>query len=364
MNKLKVGIIGATGMVGQRFILLLTNHPWFEISLLAASPRSVGKTYQEAVDGKWAMNQPIPKSIISMKLYDINDIETISSQVDFIFSAVNMNKNEIRKMEEDYAKHECVVISNNSAHRDTADVPMIIPELNYSHMKIINAQRKRLGTKRGFIAVKSNCSIQSYVPMLYPLNEKYGVKEIVVSTYQAISGAGKTFDTFPEIQDNIIPYIEGEEEKSEREPLKIWGHIENNEIIAAKSPLISVRSLRVPVSDGHLATVFASFEKKPKLEDIKKIWREFKGLPQTLMLPSAPKRFIHYFDELNRPQPQLDREIENGMAVSVGRLYEDTIFDISFIGLSHNTIRGAAGGAILLAELLYANNYITEKTGE
>ena len=354
MKQYKVGIIGATGMVGQRFATLLENHPWFHVAALAASPRSAGKTYEEAVGNRWAMQKPMPESMKQMVLFDATaDVDKIAGMVDFVFCAVDMKKDEIRALEERYAKAECPVVSNNSAHRFTPDVPMVVPEVNPEHIEIIESQRKRLGTKRGFIAVKSNCSIQSYVPALSPLR-KYGIKNVLACTYQAISGAGKTFERWPEILDNIVPYIGGEEEKSEKEPLKVWGKIENGQIVSADSPLITTQCLRVPVSDGHTAAVFVSFEK----DEILKIWEEFKGVPQELDLPSAPKQFIHYFQEDDRPQAKLDRNIEGGMAVSVGRLREDTMFDYKFVCLSHNTLRGAAGGGVLLAELLAAKGYM------
>ncbi len=357
MKKYKVGIIGATGMVGQRFATLLENHPWFEVVALAASPRSAGKTYKEAVGSRWAMKVPMPKAMEDMIIFDANDIEKVSSLVDFVFCAVDMNKDDIKALEYAYAKAECPVISNNSAHRKTPDVPMIVPELNYEHAKIIESQRKRLGTKRGFVAVKSNCSLQSYVPALYPLSE-YGIDKVLVSTYQAISGAGKTFDTWPEMIDNVIPFIGGEEEKSEQEPLKIWGKIEGDVIIDATSPAFTAQCIRVPVSDGHLATVFVSFKNKPSKEEIIKIWDNFSSLPQERELPSAPKQFLHYYHEDNMPQINSCRELENGMAVSVGRLREDTQYDYKFVCLSHNTLRGAAGGAVLMAELLCSEGYI------
>lgn len=358
MKQYNVAVIGATGMVGQRFCLLLENHPWFHVKALAASPSSAGKKYRDAVAGRWAMTSPIPEKFADMIVLDAEkDIDKIAGMVDFVFCAVNMKKEEIRALEEKYAKAEIPVISNNSAHRGTPDVPMIIPEINPDHAKIIDAQKKRLGTKRGFIAVKSNCSLQSYVPALHPLM-KYGVSKVAVTTYQAISGAGKTFDRMPEILDNVIPYIGGEEEKSEREPLKIWGHIEGDKIVDATAPKITAQCLRVPVSDGHTAAVFVSFDKKPSKEEILKAWAEFSGVPQELQLPSAPKQFLHYFEEDNRPQAKLDRMLENGMAVSLGRLREDIVFDYKFVCLSHNTLRGAAGGAVLMAELLCAQNYI------
>ncbi len=356
MRKYKVGIIGATGMVGQRFALLLANHPWFEPVCLAASANSAGKKYREAVK-RWLMPSPMPASLADLTVLDATaDMEKIASSVDFCFCAVNMKKDEIRALEEAYAKSECPIVSNNSAHRFTYDVPMIIPEVNAAQLEIIPAQRKRLGTKRGFIAVKSNCSLQSYVPLLHPL-KKYGIKSAAVTTYQAISGAGKVFDTMPEICDNVIPYIGGEEEKSEKEPLKIWGELKGGKIVPASSPVITAQCLRVPVSDGHTAACFVSFENKPAKEEILKAWAEFSGEPQKLGLPSAPKQFIHYFEEDNRPQPKLDRNTENGMAVCAGRLREDNLFDYKFVGFSHNTLRGAAGGAVLLAELLAAKGY-------
>lgn len=357
MKKFKVGIIGATGMVGQRFATLLENHPWFEVECLAASPRSAGKIYKEAVGERWAMTTPMPKKMQDIIILDATaDIEKIAGMVDFVFCAVDMKKDEIRALEEAYAKAECPVVSNNSANRHTPDVPMVVPEINPEHIEIINAQRKRLGTKRGFIAVKSNCSIQSYVPALHPLM-KYGVKNVLACTYQAISGAGKTFETFPDIVDNVIPYIGGEEEKSEIEPLKVWGKIEGDRIVDAKTPCITTQCLRVPVQDGHTAAVFVSFDKKPTKNEILKAWKEFSGVPQELDLPSAPKQFLNYFEEDNRPQPKLDRDLEGGMAVTLGRLREDKLFDYKFVCLSHNTLRGAAGGGVLLAELLAAKGY-------
>ncbi len=358
MKQFKVGIIGATGMVGQRFSILLENHPWFKVTVVAASPRSKGKTLEEAIGNRWAMSKPIPESIKNLIVYDATaDIKEIASQVDFVFCAVDMKKDEIKALEEAYAKAECPVISNNSAHRGTPDVPMIIPEVNPEHAEIIHSQRKRLGTKRGFIAVKSNCSIQSYVPALAPLMD-YGVTKCLACTYQAISGAGKTFETWPEMVDNLIPFIGGEEEKSELEPLKVWGKIEDGKIVNASSPSITTQCLRVPVSDGHTAAVFVSFEKKPAKEEILKLWKEFKGVPQELKLPSAPKQFLNYFEEDNRPQAKLDRDLENGMAISIGRLREDSQYDYKFVCLSHNTVRGAAGGAVLMAELLAAKGFL------
>lgn len=357
MKKFNVGIIGATGMVGQRFATLLENHPWFNVVCLAASPRSAGKSYKEAVGKRWAMQSPMPEKMQDMIILDATaDIEKIAGAVDFVFCAVDMKKDEIKALEEAYAKAECPVVSNNSANRHTPDVPMVVPEVNPDHIEIINAQRKRLGTKRGFIAVKSNCSIQSYVPALHPLM-KYGVKNVLACTYQAISGAGKTFETFPDIVDNVIPYIGGEEEKSEIEPLKVWGKIDGDRITDAQTPCITTQCLRVPVQDGHTAAVFVSFDKKPSKEEILKAWKEFSGVPQELELPSAPKQFLNYFEEDNRPQPKLDRDLEGGMAVTIGRLREDKLFDYKFVCLSHNTLRGAAGGGVLLAELLAAKGY-------
>ncbi|MBQ4466219.1 MAG: aspartate-semialdehyde dehydrogenase [Oscillospiraceae bacterium] len=358
MKQYNVGILGATGMVGQRFATLLAEHPWFNVKVLAASPRSAGKTYEEAVGSRWAMTVPMPEKLKGMIVRDLNaDMDSIVKDVDFVFCAVDMKKDEIKALEERYAKAECPVISNNSAHRFTGDVPMVVPEINPQHLEIIEAQKKRLGTKRGFIAVKSNCSIQSYVPALHPLREKFGLTKVLACTYQAISGAGKTFETWPEMVDNLIPFIGGEEEKSEQEPLKVWGTIENGEIVKATAPSITTQCLRVPVSDGHTAAVFVSFEKKPTKEEILDLWKNFKGEPQELDLPSAPKQFIHYFEEDNRPQAHLDRNLEKGMAVSVGRLREDTQYDYKFVCLSHNTLRGAAGGGVLLAELLAAKGY-------
>ena len=358
MKKYQVGVIGGTGMVGQRFVTLMENHPWFQLKVIAASSRSAGKTYEEAVGSRWAMSTPMPeeaKNIIVMDATD--DIEKIASQVDFVFSAVDMKKEEIKALEEAYAKCECPVVSNNSAHRWTNDVPMVIPEINPEHISVIADQRKRLGTKRGFIAVKSNCSIQSYVPALSPLRQ-FGIDKILVCTYQAISGAGKTFETWPEMIDNLIPYIGGEEEKSEQEPLKVWGTVENGVIKNADTPAITAQCLRVPVSNGHTAAVFVSFQNKPTMEEMKSIWANFKGRAQELNLPTAPKQFLNYFEEDNRPQAKLDRDLEGGMAVSIGRLRPDTQYDYKFVSLSHNTLRGAAGGAVLLAELLCAEGYI------
>ena len=363
MEKYKVGIIGGTGMVGQRFVTLMENHPWFQLTCIAASPRSAGKTYEQAVANRWAMTQPIPEQAKSMVVLDAQaDVEKIAGMVDFVFCAVDMKKEEIRALEETYAKAECPVVSNNSAHRWTDDVPMVVPEINAEHLEVIAAQRARLGTKRGFIAVKSNCSLQSYVPALHPL-KKYGLESALVCTYQAISGAGKTFERWPEMVDNCIPYIGGEEEKSAQEPLKLWGSVENGKIVKAAEPAITAQCFRVACQDGHMAAVFMKFKDgcKPSIEQIKADWAEFKGRAQELELPSAPKQFLHYFEEENRPQTRLDRNLEGGMAVSLGRLREDSQYDYKFVGLSHNTLRGAAGGAVLLAELLCAENYITRK---
>ena len=358
MRTFRVGIVGATGMVGQRFVTLLAEHPWFHITALAASPRSTGKTYAVAVSGRWAMQQDIPIAVREMVMLDASaDVETIAGMVDFVFCAVDMKKEEIRALEERYAKAECPVISNNSAFRGASDVPMIVPEINPEHSSAIHAQRKRLGTKRGFVAVKSNCSLQSYVPAIHPLME-YGVQDILACTYQAISGAGKTFDTWPEMADNVIPYIGGEEEKSEQEPMKIWGTLQDGVIVNATAPAVTAQCLRVPVSDGHMAAVFVRFKNKPSLEEIKQKWSSFSGEPQRLALPSAPKQFLHYFEEENRPQTRQDRMLENGMAVSIGRLRHDSQYDIKFVCLSHNTLRGAAGGAVLMAELLAAQGFL------
>ncbi len=357
-NSYKVAIIGATGMVGQRFASLLENHPWYHVVAVAASSRSAGKTYREAVGTRWAMPTQMPAQMAELVVMDATaDAEKIASMVDFVFCAVDMKKDEIKALEERYAKLECPVISNNSAHRATPDVPMIVPEINADHARVIEAQRKRLGTKRGFIAVKSNCSLQSYVPAMHPLME-FGITKALACTYQAISGAGKTFETWPEMVDNVIPFIGGEEEKSEQEPLKIWGQLEDGKIIPADGPQITTQCIRVPVSNGHLAAVFVSFDKKPSLEEIKEKWKEYRGEPQKLNLPSAPKQFLNYFEEDNRPQTKLDRELENGMAISIGRLRPDSQYDYKFVCLSHNTLRGAAGGAVLMAELLTAKGYM------
>lgn len=358
MKQYRVGIIGATGMVGQRFASLLENHPWFTVTALAASSRSAEKTYQEAVGSRWAMATPIPAAMKDMIILDAQkDVDKVTALVDFVFCAVDMKKDEIRALEEMYAKAECPVMSNNSAHRSTPDVPMIIPEINADHAKIIPAQRKRLGTKKGFISVKSNCSLQSYVPAVNAMMD-LGVTKVLACTYQAISGAGKTFQTWPEMVDNVIPYIGGEEEKSEQEPLKIWGHIEDEKIVNAASPSITSQCIRVPVTDGHTAAVFVSFEKKAEMEEIIEKWESYRGRPQELNLPSAPKQFIHYFRENDRPQIKSERNLEGGMAVSVGRLRPDTQYDVKFVSMSHNTLRGAAGGAVLMAELLCAEGYL------
>ena len=359
-KKYKVGIIGATGMVGQRFVTLMENHPWFQLTVLAASPRSAGQPYEQAVAGRWAMDTPIPAEAKELVVMDAQaDVEKIAGMVDFVFCAVDMKKDEIRALEERYAKAECPVVSNNSAHRWTEDVPMVVPEMNPEHLEVIAAQRKRLGTQRGFIAVKSNCSIQSYAPALHPLL-KYGIDKVLVCTYQAISGAGKTFERWPEMVDNLIPYIGGEEEKSEQEPLKVWGRVEGGRIVKAERPLITAQCFRVACLDGHMAAVFMKFQDgcKPSIEQIKADWAAFRGPAQELDLPSAPKQFLHYFEEDNRPQTRLDRMTENGMAVSLGRLREDSQYDYKFVGLSHNTLRGAAGGAVLLAELLCAQGWM------
>ena len=360
-KKFNVGIVGATGMVGQRFATLLDGHPWFNVVCLAASSRSAGKAYKDAVGKKWCMDVDIPESMKDIIVMDAtNDIEKITSMVDFVFCAVDMKKDEIKALEEKYAKHECPVVSNNSAHRFTPDVPMVVPELNAQHIEVIADQKKRLGTKRGFIAVKSNCSLQSYVPAIFPVHEKYPVKDVLVCTYQAISGAGKTFDTWPEMNDNVIPYIGGEEEKSEKEPLKLLGTIEDGVIKSADKPNFTAQCIRVPVSNGHLGAVFVRFEdgKKPSKEEMINIWDNFSGRAQELNLPSAPKKFLNYFVEDDRPQIKSERMLENGMAVSIGRLREDTQYDYKFVCLSHNTLRGAAGGAVLLAELLAAEGYM------
>ena len=359
-NKLKVGIVGGTGMVGQRFITLLDNHPWFEVVTIAASEKSAGKAYAESVEGRWKLSAPIPESVRNIVVKNASNVEDVAKDVDFVFSAVDMKKDEIKALEELYAKAETPVVSNNSAHRWTPDVPMVIPEINDAHLEIIPSQQKRLGVKNGFIAVKPNCSIQSYVPALSALKEFNPIK-VTACTYQAISGAGKTFADWPEMIDNVIPYIGGEEEKSEQEPLKIWGSIQGNEIVKTNSPVITTQCIRVPVLDGHMAAAFVSFEKKPSKEAIIELWENYKGKPQILGLPSAPKQLIKYMTEDNRPQTKLDRDYENGMGVTVGRLREDIMFDYKFVSLSHNTVRGAAGGAVLIAELLKAEGYLKAK---
>ncbi len=359
-RKFKVGILGGTGMVGQRFISLLEDHPWYEVVTIAASPRSAGKTYKEAVGGRWKMSTPMPKAVEDIVVMNVNDVDAVASTVDFVFSAVDMSKEEIRAIEDAYAKTETPVVSNNSAHRWTPDVPMIVPEVNPEHLEVIEAQKKRLGTTKGFVAVKPNCSIQSYAPALYALRE-FEPYEVVATTYQAISGAGKTFKDWPDMVENIIPYIVGEEEKSEQEPLRIFGKVEDGVIVKAEEPKITTQCIRVPVLNGHTAAVFVKFRKKPTKEEIIERWVNFKGLPQELELPTAPKQFIQYMEEDNRPQVQLDVDFERGMGISMGRLREDTIYDYKFIGLSHNTVRGAAGGALLCAELLTAKGYITQK---
>ncbi len=359
-KKLKVGVLGATGMVGQRFVALLENHPWYEVTLVAASANSAGQKYADAVKGRWAMKSQIPTATAGLTVKNASDVAAISDAVDFVFCAVDMSKEETAKLEEDYAKRETPVVSNNSAHRGTPDVPMMIPEINPDHAQVIEAQRKRLGAKRGFIAVKPNCSLQSYVPALHPLL-KFGPKKVAVCTYQAISGAGKTFDSWPEMVDNVIPFIKGEEEKSEKEPMKIWGRVEGGRIVAAQDPVITAQCLRVPVSDGHMAAVFVQFENKPSREDVLELWRSFSGKPQKLGLPSAPKPFLTYFEEDARPQTRLDRDAGNGQGVTIGRLRPDALFDYRFVALSHNTVRGAAGGAVLTAELLTADGWIQAK---
>ena len=356
MERIRVGILGATGMVGQRFVTRLTNHPWFEIAALAASPRSAGRTYAEAVEGRWTMREEIPAAIAGTTVANCADLEQVSEEADFVFSALSMDKDAIRALEDDYARREVPVVSANSAHRWTADVPMIIPEVNPGHLEIIPAQRRRLGTRRGFVATKPNCSIQPYVPALHAL-AGFQPREVSVCTYQALSGAGKTLDTWPEMEDNIIPFISGEEDKSIREPLKIWGHIEGGRIVEAAAPLISAQCVRVPVSDGHLAAVALNFGRKPEIEEVLECWRNFAGRPQKLDLPSAPAPFLHYFEEEARPQTRLDRDAGLGMGVTLGRLRPDNLFDLRFVALSHNTVRGAAGGAILTAELLQAEGY-------
>ena len=359
-KKLRVGILGATGMVGQRFIALLENHPWYEVVTVAASPRSAGKTYEEAVGGRWKMTTPMPEGVKNLVVANVNEVEKVAASVDFVFSAVDMSKEEIKAIEDAYAKTETPVVSNNSAHRWTKDVPMVVPEINPEHFDVIEAQKKRLGTTRGFVAVKPNCSIQSYAPVLTAWKE-FEPTEVVATTYQAISGAGKNFKDWPEMVENIIPYIGGEEEKSEQEPLRIWGKVVDGEIVKAEGPVITTQCIRVPVLNGHTAAVFVKFAKKPTKEQLIEKLVNFKGLPQELELPSAPKQFIQYLEEDNRPQVNLDVDYENGMGVSVGRLREDKVYDFKFVGLSHNTVRGAAGGAILCAETLTAKGYIQAK---
>nr|MBQ8252965.1 aspartate-semialdehyde dehydrogenase [Lachnospiraceae bacterium] len=359
-EKLKVGILGGTGMVGQRFISLLENHPWFEVTTIAASPRSAGKTYEEAVGGRWKMTTPMPEAVKNIVVMNVNEVEAVASQVDFVFSAVDMSKDEIKAIEEAYAKTETPVVSNNSAHRWTPDVPMIVPEINDSHTDVIASQKERLGTTRGFIAVKPNCSIQSYAPVLYAWRE-FEPYEVVATTYQAISGAGKTFKDWPEMVENIIPFIGGEEEKSEQEPLRVFGKVESGEIVKAQEPKITCQCIRVPVLNGHTAAVFVKFRKKPTKEQLIEKLESYSGAPQELGLPSAPKQFMRYMTEDNRPQVQLDVDYENGMGINIGRIREDSIYDFKFVGLSHNTVRGAAGGAVLCAELLKAKGFITKK---
>ena len=359
-KKLRVGILGATGMVGQRFIALLENHPWYEVVTVAASPRSAGKTYEEAVGDRWKMTTPMPEAVKKLVVANVNEVEKVAASVDFVFSAVDMSKDEIKAIEDAYAKTETPVVSNNSAHRWTKDVPMVVPEINPEHFEVIEAQKKRLGTTRGFVAVKPNCSIQSYAPVLTAWKE-FEPTEVVATTYQAISGAGKNFKDWPEMVENIIPYIGGEEEKSEQEPLRIWGKVVDGEIVKAEGPIITTQCIRVPVLNGHTAAVFVKFAKKPTKEELIDRIVNFKGLPQELELPSAPKQFIQYLEEDNRPQVQLDVDYERGMGVSVGRIREDSVYDFKFVGLSHNTVRGAAGGAILCAETLTAKGYIQAK---
>ena len=359
-TKLKVGVLGATGMVGQRFISLLAEHPWFELAAVVASPASAGKPFAEAVAGRWTLPGGVPAKAAGLTVLDASDVAAVSKQVDFVFCAVDMPKDATAKLEEDYAKAETPVVSNNSAHRWTPDVPMFIPEINDAHAAVIEAQRRRLGTKRGFITVKPNCSIQSYVPAIHPLKH-FGPTRLAVCTYQAISGAGKTFESWPEMVDNVIPFIKGEEEKSEQEPLKIWGSVVDGRIVTATAPAITAQCLRVPVSDGHMAAVFVAFEKKPSREEILAAWKAASGKPQALKLPSAPTPFLTYFEEENRPQTKLDRDLGHGQGISIGRLRPDTVFDWRFVALSHNTVRGAAGGAVLTAELLKAEGYLAAK---
>ena len=359
-SKLKVGVLGATGMVGQRFVSLLADHPWFELAVVAASPSSAGKPYAEAVSGRWTLPGAIPIGAAKLTVLDASEIALVADGVDFVFCAVDMPKEATAKLEEDYARRETPVVSNNSAHRWTPDVPMMIPEINDGHASVIEAQRRRLGSRRGFISVKPNCSIQSYVPAIHPLKH-FGPTKLAVCTYQAISGAGKTFESWPEMVDNVIPFIKGEEEKSEQEPLKIWGHVRDGRIVNASAPVITAQCIRVPVSDGHMAAVFVAFEKKPSREEILAAWKSFSGKPQALKLPSAPSPFLHYFEDDSRPQTKLDRDLGNGQAVSIGRLRPDSVFDWRFVALSHNTVRGAAGGAVLTAELLKAEGFLVSK---
>jgi aspartate-semialdehyde dehydrogenase len=359
-KKLKVGVLGATGMVGQRFVALLEDHPWYEVALVAASANSAGRKYQDAVKGRWALKTAVPAATAGLVVQNASEVEKIAGLVDFVFCAVDMSREETAKLEEDYARRETPVVSNNSAHRGTPDVPMMIPELNPEHAAIVEAQRRRLGTKRGFIAVKPNCSLQSYVPAIHPLM-KFGPKRVAVCTYQAISGAGKTFETWPEMVDNLIPFIKGEEEKSEREPMKIWGSMKDGKIVPAAEPVISAQCIRVPASDGHMAAAFVQFEKKPSREEVLALWKAFEGKPQKLGLPSAPRPFLTYFEDESRPQTRLDRDAGQGMAVTIGRLRPDALFDYRFVALSHNTVRGAAGGAVLTAELLSAEGWIQAK---
>ncbi|HUS29355.1 MAG TPA: aspartate-semialdehyde dehydrogenase [Kofleriaceae bacterium] len=359
-NKLKVGVLGATGMVGQRFVSLLADHPWFEVSAVAASANSAGKTYADAVANRWTLAMDVPAKVAALTVGDASQVSRIAEQCDFVVCAVDMDKAATAKLEEDYARAETPVVSNNSAHRWTPDVPMMIPEINADHVAVIEAQRKRLGTKRGFISVKPNCSIQSYVPAIHPL-KSFKPTKIAVCTYQAISGAGKTFESWPEMIDNVIPFIKGEEEKSEKEPLKVWGSVQNGQIVAATSPVITAQCIRVPVSDGHMAAVFVAFEKKPSREQILSAWKEFQGKPQQQKLPSAPTPFLQYFDDDSRPQTKLDRDNGNGQAISIGRLRDDAMFDWRFVALSHNTVRGAAGGAVLTAEFLKSEGFLVAK---
>lgn len=359
-KRLSVGVLGATGMVGQRFVALLADHPWFAVKAVAASPSSAGKSYADAVAGRWTLETPVPAPVACLTVADAADVERVAAEVDVVFCAVDMDKAATAKLEEDYARAETPVISNNSAHRWTPDVPMMIPEINADHTAVIEAQRRRLGTQRGFVAVKPNCSIQSYVPAIHPLRS-FGPQKLAVCTYQAVSGAGKTLASWPEMVDNVIPFIKGEEEKSEREPLKIWGAVKDGKIENAAGPAITAQCLRVPVSDGHMAAVFVAFDKKPSRDEMLGAWKEYAGRPQALGLPSAPKPFLHYFEDEARPQSKLDRDLGAGQAVSIGRLREDTVFQWRFVALSHNTVRGAAGGAVLTAELLSADGYLVAK---